>query len=622
MVIKFIYHLDIKDLFDAYRDMVIILWLVNIAGIAICLYPEDERMLMRKVYIWLISVILLAIALLASCAGVSNGQSADVTEIVGNSLRTSTPTPHFGLATSEKGGLEGVNSGVDTLPPFSTESYSLAFSTYLGGSNYQHARDVFVDNQGYIYITGGTSSVDFPKTEGPAFNNATCPSLGSAGQLDVFVAKFNPNGSRVWSRLLGGPCYDRAYAIEVDYQGYVYIAGRAGEGFLTTPGVFQPNFQGTDEGIYGKQDAFVAKLAPDGGSVIWASYVGVGNLARDLAIDSNGDVYVPLAYSGQGGIPPSSWFAHAFQPSLQGGTECGAIKISNDGSKVIWATWLGGSADDTQAASIRVDNNNNVYLALNTYSSNIPTTPGVFDRSYNGGADYYVAKLSSDGSSLIFGTYLGGSQDEFISTHNLALDAQGNVYVSVATSSSNFPTTNGAFQTKFGGATFDMAVSKLSPTGALLYSTFIGGNGNENPDGIYVDVSGNVFLTGQTSSTNFPVSVGAYQSINRGGQDAVLLRLSADFSHLLYSTYLGGSNDDSGRSGYLDNVGNLYMTGETKSSNWPTLNAFQNTYTGTGDVILAKFVITTGLTPTNTPTPTVTPGQSSSFHFYLPVTVR
>ena len=559
-------------------------------------------------------IIFALILLLVSCVLISVDQTAIVHQIGTRPTESSTSITAENTLKPQKIETQSINPTTIQESLSFTETYSLAFSTYAGGSDYEHARDVFVDGQGYIYITGGTQSVNFPTTTGPAFNEDPCPHLGSAGRMDIFVMKFNPDGSLVWSRLLGGPCYDRAYAIKVDGQGYVYLAGRAGEVFPTTAGVLQPDFQGTDAGIYGYQNAFVAKLAPDGSSVVWASYVGVGNMARDLAMDTNGNLYAPLGYSGQGGTPPAAWFANAFQPSLQGGKDCGAVKISNDGTQVFWATWLGGSSDDTQEASIRVDSNDYVYLTLSTLSTDIPTTPGAFDQTYNGGEDFYVAKLTPDGSALAFATYLGGAGDEWISTHNLTLDNQGNVYISTWTSSANFPTTPGAFQTSYGGGSSDMAISKLSSTGGLLLSTYLGGVDAENPDGLSTDTSGNVFLTGDTSSANFPTTAAAYQPQKNGGQDAVLVWLSADFSDLLYSTFMGGSGDDSGRSSYLGQDGSLFMTGQTNSTDWPVLNAYQSNYGGGAlDVILAKFLESTSIpTPTETPTPTPTETPTST----------
>ncbi len=494
---------------------------------------------------------------------------------------------------------ETLGKDVDHISRWGTRAggYDLNFSTYFGGSAFEHTRDIFADSQGNVYVVGGTASSDFPTTPG-AYDrtfNASGGSIGPAGYCDAFVAQFHPNGSLNWSTYLGGGNYDRAYAVEVDDQGYVYVAGRAGPGFPVTSGAFQTTFKGTTPGggFYGSQNAFVAKLSPDGANLIWASYVGIGELSRDMDIDDSGNIYLPLVYNALGGEGPlpSTWFTNAYQKTRNGGKEAGAIKISNDGSQVLWATWLGGSADDSTAVSLRIDSSENVYLGLTTFSDDIPTTPGAYDRIYNGNGDFYVAKLTSDGSNLVFGTYIGGpSAPEWINTHNLALDNQGNAYVT-PTATSDFPTTPGAFQTTFGGGNVDFGVAKFDGTnGSLIASTFIGGNGNDNPDGIYVDTSGNVFITGGTDSTDFPYTGDAYQSINNGGEDGVVVILSADFSQLDYSTYIGGGSDDSARNGYLGQDGTLYLAGQSSGPGWPTKNAYQASFGGGNlDNIIAVF---------------------------------
>jgi uncharacterized repeat protein (TIGR01451 family) len=484
-------------------------------------------------------------------------------------------------------------TSASTMP----ELYDLQFSTYIGGTGSEQIRDVCADSRGNVYITGGTKSPDFPTTPG-AYDRSFDSSgtqVGSEGPMEVFVSKFDANGALIWSTFLGGPNYDRAYAIEVDDQGYVYVAGRAGPGF-PVKNAFQPTFQGADQGIYGMQNAFIAKLEPDGSSVVWASYIGTGYLCRDLAIDADGDVYVPFNYLGSinPALPPAGWFQNAYQSTVNGGTELGVAKVQGDGSRVIWATWLGGSGDDGGVASIRVAADEHVYVAFNTESTDLPQVAGVWDQSYNGGADYYIARFTSDGSNLVFGTYLGGSGDEWLSTHNLAIDGQGNSYVSTPTASPNYPTTPGAFQRTSGGS-FDIAVSKFSPTGTLIASTLIGGNGGENPDGIYADASGNVYVSGQTDSTNFPITTGAYQTSNHGSDEAIIVRLSADFGRLLYSTYMGGGAYDNGRSGFMDSYGNLYLAGASGGAGWPTKNAYQDAFAGgsgfygSGDGIVARF---------------------------------
>ena len=374
--------------------------------------------------------------------------------------------------------------------------YQLTFSTYLGGNDIETSRDVCTDAQGNIYVVGGTRSTNFPIIGGTAFNPGPLNDSRADQLMDAFVAKFSPAGQLLWSTCLGGPNYDRAYAVEVDNSGNVYVAGRAGKDFPVTAGAFQTTFNGSDmtdppasHSYGGWQNGFVAKFSPSG-TKLWASYVGTTELCRDLAIDADGDVYVPMGWANSPLQSPTdpAWFATAFanayQPTRNGKSECGVVKVKSDGSAVLWATWLGGSGSDSMAASIRVDASKNVYVLPQTNSTDAPTTAGAFDRTYNGAADYYLAKLSPDGHQLIYGTYLGGSGDEFLSTHNLAVDANGNAYVSVSTGSPDFPTTAGVFDRTYNGGR-EWAVVKISPTGALLASTYVGGTGGENPDGIY-----------------------------------------------------------------------------------------------------------------------------------------
>ena len=384
------------------------------------------------------------------------------------------------------------------------ESYALSFSTCVGGSKWDYARDVCADAQGNIYLVGATASSDFPTTPGAyqRVQDKTGTHVGNYGHCDAFVAKFSPTGNLIWSTYLGGPNYDRAYAVEVDSKGYVYVAGRAGMGFPTTAHTFQPTFKGVDQGGYGWENAFVAKLSPDGSNLVWASYVGLGEMCRDMAIDANGDIYLPLVRNTGAFVPPgtnytlaTAWFANAYQKTLKGGSEIGVIKVSNDGTHVLWATWLGGSSNENTAVSIRADAAGCVYVFTETSSTDIPTTPGAWRQTRPGGRDGYAAKLSPDGSQLIYGTYIGGSGDDFVpSTHNLAVDAQGNAYFGGSYRSTDIPTTLGVVQPAHAGGDSDVAIIKLTPTGSLSRCTYIGGKGDDGSDGIYADSAGNVFI--------------------------------------------------------------------------------------------------------------------------------
>lgn len=483
---------------------------------------------------------------------------------------------------------------VTVLHASGAAAYDLTFSTYFGGTDWEHARDVVADQHGNVYMVGGTASADFPTTPGVYARALTTGGTQEFGPCDVFVARFAPDGTLLWSTLIGGPHYDRAYGVEVDTDGNVYVAGRAGPGF-PVKNAFQPEFDGVDNGSYGMQNAFVLKLAPDGSDLVWSSYVGVATLCRDIAIDANGDVYVPGGRWNTSKTPPDEWFANAYQKAPGGGvSDCGAIKIKSDGSRVLWATWLGGSAEDGSAASIRVGADGKVYVGCSTFSDDFPTTDGAHDRTYNGEADFFVACLTPDGSDLVYATYLGGSGNEWLSTHNLAVDSAGNAYVAVPTASPDYPVTRGAFQWRFRGGGTDWAVTKLSPTGAMLASTLIGGSDRENADGVYADSEGNVLISGETSSADFPTTFDAYQRQKNAGTEAALVRLSADFSQVLYATFLGGAANDNGRAGFLGNDGCLYVTGAADGAGWPVKNAVQNTFAGgggaygNGDCILAK----------------------------------
>ncbi len=232
-------------------------------------------------------------------------------------------------------------------------------------------------------------------------------------------------GQILWSTLLGGPNYDRAYAIEVDGRGFVYIAGRAGRGFPVTQGVFQPGFQGGQEAaFYGPQDGFLCKLTADRGERVFCSYFGTNDVSiiRDLAVDQNGDIYVASGYSS--GTYPAG-VRERFNNRPHGAREAVLAKIKGDGSVVLWATYLGGSDLEFNQNSVRVDGTGFPYILLTTRSSDIQTTADAFDRTYAGNEDLYVAKLTPDTGQLQWATYLGGTANESTETHEFAVDREG-----------------------------------------------------------------------------------------------------------------------------------------------------------------------------------------------------
>src|ERR1022692_2585480 len=204
--------------------------------------------------------------------------------------------------------------------------------------------------------------------------------------------------------------------------------------------------------------------------------------------------------------------------------------------------------------------------------------------TYGGNGDAFVAKLNPTGSALVYSTYLGGS--EWDRGNGIAVDGSGNAYVTGFTASTDFPAMNPIQPVNGGGD--DAFVAKLNPTGsALVYSTYLGGSGNDTGSGIAVDNSGNAYVAGYTSSTNFPTMSPLQLAYGGGDSDAFVAKLNPTGSALVYSTYLGGSGEDQGGGIAVDNLGNAYVTGGTGSTDFPTMNAAQATYGGDTDAFVA-----------------------------------
>ena len=241
------------------------------------------------------------------------------------------------------------------------------------------------------------------------------------------------------------------------------------------------------------------------------------------------------------------------------------------------STFVGGSsADDTYEPSIATDNKGNVYLSGYTSSANCPNTTGVYDEDFNGGStDRFVSKFNNNLSTLLASTFIGGSGNE--QGMGLGLDEFGNVYIAGYTSSSNFPTTTGSYDESYNGS-LDVYVAKFdSNLTSLLASTFIGGSGNEGQTWPRIDLtissSGNILIAGLTRSSNFPITAGAYDNTFNGGSyggDPFIVKLDQSLSNLLSSTYLGGSGDEWRVSVLTDENENIFICGETESSNYPT----------------------------------------------------
>jgi hypothetical protein len=364
-----------------------------------------------------------------------------------------------------------------------------------------------------------------------------------------------------YSTYLGGTGGDTAYGIAVDSSGCAYVTGTTGSrDFPLTSAVQTVN--------YGIGDVFVAKLNPAGTGLIYSTYLGGGgqDTATSIAIDSSGNAYIA-------GFTYSTYFpvtTDAVQSDYAGDGDGFVAKLSATGSTLVYASYIGGSGPDF-VRGVAVDSSGNAYLVGSTYSTDFPVVD--FLQIGNvGDSDAFVAKVSPSGAGLIYSTYLGGSKADF--GQAIAVDASGNVYVSGYTYSSDFPTQNAFQSSRAGGA--DVFVTELNAAGtALIYSTYLGGSGQDRALGMAIDAVGSVYLTGDTYSTDFPTTPNAVQLYNHGQGDIFVSKLNPGGWGLVYSTLLGGSDTDQADGVAVDSSGNAYVTGFTRSADFPTVSPLQ-----------------------------------------------
>lgn len=474
----------------------------------------------------------------------------------------------------------------------------LVYATYLGGSLADAGRRIAVDAAGNAYVTGATSSADFPTTAGALATTSTRP--------EAFVTKLNPAGTALlYSTYLGGSGADDGFDIAVDAAGNAYVTGITNSpDFPTTAGAFQATLAG---GFFG--DAFVTKLNPTGSALVYSTYLGGtgANQGRGIAVDTAGSAYVtgrtesadfPTTAGAFDTTPNDTAFGDAF-----------VTKLNPAGSDLVYSTYLGGIGSD-QGLGVALDAAGHAYVVGFTNSSDFPTTPGSHDRVLNNGvgfnADAFVTKLDPTGSALIYSTYLGGRSDD--TGLAIAVDAASSAYVTGGTQSDDFPTTFGAFDGVLGGNQ-DAFITKLDPAGAMLvYSTFLGGSFPDLGSDIKVDGAGRAHVTGNTGSVNFPTTADAFQATLAGGfsSDAFVTILDPTGTLLVYSTYLGGTGGDFGHGIALDAAGNTYVVGFTESADFPvTAGAFDTTLGGLSDAFVAKIGENVAPPPDTTP-PTIT----------------
>ena len=458
---------------------------------------------------------------------------------------------------------------------------TLTYSGFIGGVGDDEGFDVDIDSAGNAYVVGYTSATEasFPVLVGPDLTH-------NAGTTDAFIAKVNADGTAlIYAGYIGGNGQDIGRGVAVDAAGNAYIAGYGSSGPATFPILVGPDLSYNG----GSYDAWVAKVNPDGSALLYAGYIGGSgsDLALALDVDSGGNAYV----AGNTDSVADS-FPEVVGPDLEenGGQDGFVAKVSPDGATLVYAGFIGGIGLD-RANAIAVDGQGFAYVTGPT-ASTAATFPAVIgpDLTHNGLDDAYVAKVSADGSSLIYAGYIGGSGND--RGNGIAVDALGNAYVTGAAASTEatFPVLGGPDLTHNGGD--DAFLTKVGADGTtLIYSGYIGGNSTDSGNAIAVNAAGAAYVAGSTFSTqgSFPVLEGPDLTHN-GATDIFVAKVNVAGTALNYAGYLGGNGGDPGRGIAVDNDGNAFVTGTAASSggSFPVVVGPDLSFNGSIDAFVSR----------------------------------
>ncbi|HLV87833.1 MAG TPA: SBBP repeat-containing protein [Candidatus Sulfotelmatobacter sp.] len=471
----------------------------------------------------------------------------------------------------------------------------LVYSTYIGGSGDDEARGITVDSAGNAYVVGFTDSVDFPLTTAGSF---------AAGEPHVFVSKLNPAGSSlIYTDYIGGNNQDFGYALTLDQNANVWITGSTSSSNFPVVHAYNPTYPGSS-------NLFLAKISPSGSSLLYSTYLGGdgADVPASVHLDGSGNILIAGSTSSTN-FPTVNAYQSAASPNQGGlyGNYGFLTKFTPDGSALAFSTYLGGSSNvpdncggtpcwtepSTNVNGMALDASGNAYVAGITNTYDFPATAGAYltsnstqDNSFVG----FVTKFTSSGN-IGYSSYFYESSGLLTNVTALAVDQSGSAYLSgQAYSDGTFPVTNSNICDP---ATMQFAcslgfVTKFDPTGATLsYSTFLGPNNWATPSSITLDANDDAFVAADTTN-------GTYSMVNglepySSGSDVLLVELDPTGTIQLWSTYLGGSVDESHAAITLDSTGNIYVTGITTSSDFPvSANAFQGSFAGNTDVFVTK----------------------------------
>lgn len=423
----------------------------------------------------------------------------------------------------------------------------LVYSTFIGEFDDQPVSAIVLDETGAVYLAGRKGR------------------FGAGGPIDAFVAKLNPEATAlVFSTYFGGTLDDWANDVALDAASNIYVTG-------LTQSVNFPTVASAQGGAAGGQDAFVTKLSPAGNVLLYSTYLG-GNGVDDggkLVVAPDGNAFV-VGQTGSADFPVATG-------DLSGPTDGYLAHLDPSGSFVA-STYIGGSGHDF-ASDLAFGPGTSLLITGGTFAADFPVTPGVTQAVFGGGErDGFVIRFNRSTWATEYATFLGGTH--FDSGLAIVGDADGAAYVTGLTQSSDFPASTGAVQMSLGGA-WDAFVTKLSADGTTtIYSTYLGGGGEDTPQGIAINVAGQVVVAGATRSNNFPTAspLQAARASLSFESDGFVAKLDSTATSLIYSTYLGGYSSGAIASAVvMDSNGDVYVSGSTSSRRFPsTAGAFQS----------------------------------------------
>lgn len=497
-------------------------------------------------------------------------------------------------------------------PPLQT----ILRSTFLGGSGLDQIDDVLVAPDGSIYVVGGTASPDFPTTDGSTLDTAAAAGC-SACPFDAFVARFGPDGTPDWVRLLGAPGYDRLTSVQL-VGDTLFVGGSTG---------LRPNLDGWHGGVdpageRGEQDGLVCALTASSGAVQTCRYLGGAGPdgVADVALTGNGSTLIAVMIAPAGDdlhLDPAyqAAFAVGGGSNPHGGADVAMFALRNDQAMPLalgWATYVGGSGDERGTPDVITDDGATggarVLVLTETTSRDAPTPLSFAATPPSDDDNAYLAVYLSDGRTQLHGGYLGGSGVDRVSPSSIAIIAGGLAVVGLSTTSTDAPTTPGGFQAVHGGnggpgcGDGDVWLGAIifgSTSSTLLASTYLGGSGGERLDGVARIAVGlydvGVLVTGHTYSTNLrtqtaaqPSFAGAPCASSPGSADAFAAVFAPQFT-LEGATYLGGAAFDRAASAAVGFDRRIVVVGETASTNFPALGPWDLTANGGTDGFITEY---------------------------------